>query len=112
MRRSVLARSLRTQSFSETSWAYAERQSSERHSEETLMNDQLCDWPALPTVSSDRVEKLRHHAAELAGKARSAQAEDERRTLEALAKLFEGTARSFANIEAFNAAVVSELKLS
>jgi hypothetical protein len=61
---------------------------------------------------SDRIEQLLQRAAELAREANSAQTDGERRTVEALASMYEGTARSFAHLEAFRATVNEPLMSS
>ena len=63
--------------------------------------------PTLPY--SDRIERLLERAAELDKEADSASTDDQRRTIEAFATLYEGTARSFAHLEAFRVAVNKDL---
>ena len=59
--------------------------------------------PPQQHLYSVRIEQLLQHAAELGKEARNARADDERRTIDALASMYEGTARSFAHLQVFRA---------
>jgi hypothetical protein len=59
--------------------------------------------PSPRNAYSDRIEQLLQRAAELGKEANGARTEEERRTIDALASMCEGTARSFAHLQAFRA---------
>ena len=65
--------------------------------------------PTTGNAYSDRIEQLLQHAAELGIEADGARTDEERRTIEALASMCEGTARSFAHLQAFRA-ILSDLE--
>jgi hypothetical protein len=57
--------------------------------------------PPPQNAYSDRIEQLLQRAAELGKEANGARTEEERKTIEALASMCEGTARSFAHLQVF-----------
>jgi hypothetical protein len=67
------------------------------------LNDLPIVWHTASPTSSERVDELRLHAAELDLRAKVARTDHERRTFEILAKMYQGTAQSFVHLEAFRA---------
>src|ERR1700761_8598188 len=61
--------------------------------------------PSLQQAYSDRIEQLLERAAELGKEANGARTDSERRASDALASMYEGTARSFAHLAAFRAMI-------